>query len=159
MKMHKMSTVNRTKWSRSIKAQERVKVCRAENEKERKRRIQEEKDDEQKIVTEKPKGEYKEDGSQTSVMFACMRCKSAIPSSRKAFRIDTLDSTVWCGRCRKSWMAKAYLCPCDVAWFKCHLHANSKGNPTDGANQQGKGAVVGGENAQPVKKAKRQRSC
>ena len=51
--MHNMSTVNRTKWSRSIKTNDKICAQRAGDEKERKRRIQERADIEKEVLPKK----------------------------------------------------------------------------------------------------------
>ena len=56
------------------------------------------------------------------VYFVCGACGNEIPANRRAFKINTLDAKTWCGRCKKSLMAKSYKCQCGVPWYKCNAH-------------------------------------
>ncbi len=55
-------------------------------------------------------------------MFSCNVCENKIPATRKAFCSTTLDTKTWCGRCKKSLMAKGFACPCGAPWYKCVIH-------------------------------------
>ena len=145
IKPHKWSTVNRTKWSRAIKANVQVCARRKEDEDERARKIKESEDAQGSVLQEEAKDDQTVNGNDTAIMFTCNRCSHKVPSNRKAFQTNALDTKTWCGKCKNSWEIKAHNCPCGKAWFKCGMHANHKEEDTGGdVSQQISREKVGG---------------
>ncbi len=133
VKLSKFSAVNRTRWSRAVKTCETILKQRKEDEADRKRKQTSKKEGEgaaeeegARRVVHKVHEEKMEDEAAGGkpVSFLCNQCENPVPSTRKAFHSGALDARTWCSKCRKSWMAKAFACPCGAPWYKCTIHGD-----------------------------------
>ncbi len=125
VRLQKLSIVNRTRWSKSIKPNKELMKQREADEQERKRRHQENQQKEENVEDEQVEERSDKDASGKALKFSCLECGNLIPASRKAFSKQNLDAKTWCGKCHKSWMAKAFACPCGETWYKCKKHGPS----------------------------------
>ena len=56
-------------------------------------------------------------------LFHCPVCKMAETSSNPKFHRQQLDNQIKCPFCAKKTLVKDWTCPCDIAWFRCDMHA------------------------------------
>ena len=60
--------------------------------------------------------------------FRCSACGHAVSACRATFDRSGLDAMPWCRKCKRTRIAKSWLCRCGTPWFQCPVH---KGSPDD----------------------------
>ncbi len=153
VRLQKISTVNRTRWSRSIKPNKELIKQREADEQERKRRHQEKQKEEEKHEGKTVEENEDKDANGKSLKFSCLKCGNLVPASRNAFSKQDLDAKTWCGKCHKSWMTKAFECPCGETWYKCEKHGPGAREAV-GEIQLGKPEDLAKKGKSKVRKAK-----
>ena len=57
-------------------------------------------------------------------MLQCPRCDHQVDGTKPPFRLDNLDQRTWCNQCKGSRFVRLWLCPCQVPWASCPIHAH-----------------------------------
>ena len=98
----KFANTRRTTWSKSIV---KIKGGIFQQDDGESGLVQGEGQDGERLDTSE---EHGVDEGEEVPWLTCDKCGNGVKSTRKAFKLSTLGAKTWCGRCKKSLMAKEW---------------------------------------------------